>query len=387
MVICCRIFKERASDSPGIILIGHGVKNAMPSDKTARWLDANGWTVVFMNVGLGEARLGWLTYPCCLGGTVLDHGLYESIIHQLDPREKFVLCNGNQDGLSYRTLSAPPKIRGRTNVNFSHLKRPYDICDITTAEDRKRHELFIKICQLGQLKGYLFISAFYLVNGFKERILNICSECGFDLHVFRYPGSDIECFESVNGQLFIDTRTWDENWGSVSNILDSTKVWVHLSHTEGLPESMREALMRDVPVVVASDLRSQIMMGKNRELLFEGKYRIGEVCPPIPEDVVRIVQKIIDNRGDYQPRKGLIASGFDPFELNREITHRCQTVFEYRGWSWIGVSLGVTSGTGYSDIDLEKPITAEILHRGFGTQLWDDNADYENDYKAAFYDV
>lgn len=381
MLITCRIFKEKVEKSPGIILVGHGDKNTTPNREVSDWLVANNWSLIFTNVGLTENRVGWLGFECCLGGTILERGIFEHAKPTILKAGRFLLCNGHQDGLSYRALSAPPRVRGRTNLSFGHLERRFDICDITTVAPRKRQELFISACRAGNLTGYLFISGYWSVAEVRQRVELACAANGFIMERFRYPASTLDCLRSTDGQLFIDTRPWDENAGTVANVLDSSKVWLHLSNIEGLPESLREAACRDVPVIIASDLRSPIM-GANRTILFGGKFRLGEITDPDVPSIVATVRKVLDNPGNYQPRLALSASGFDPFEFNRDLTVACQQSFEQRGWPWKGVSLGLTSGSP-SDIDLARPIPAEVLHRGFGAVLWE-ATDYGPDYLAAF---
>lgn len=352
----CGVFKEKTESSPGILILGQG--GWKPTDERVKLLREANYFVITTSSGEID-NTSWAAKDICIGLLLHDMDNVRSIseaypdktIERFDSVGMFLLRTVTQwlpfslhvAGLSYNA-AAPKELKSVDVIcNFSPIRL-------------KRPQLAFETILRGDFSAYV---ASQLLGGDHKlwnEIQEMFRELNATLDYYYFP-FDSYALPRVNNKLFIDCRPIGSNSSLVANYLDRGRVFLHTSWTEGISNSIIEALTRNVPVVACSDQRGPI-----QDLAAELPGAI-TLVEPDPVALSRAIRTIIDNYDDYAGVAHLFRSKFDVFETNRRLVKGAQDWFRRNGYVWEGNCMGLFGGL-QSKHDLSCEIDGRTCYTG-----------------------
>jgi len=333
----CQIVKERCEDSPGILLLCHG--DTKPTPERLAALEKYNYFVISASGGSGD-RVDWLPHLRCIGA--LLHTKNRVSWARKNYPEKII---ERSDLITLRTLSTmtqePANILrsayySHTLPSFPSLKT-IDIASCWLSVPSKRTELVVESALLGNLSAYIMSHNFGADNDAISRVNRVIADYNAKVETVYLPFEPY-AMHKIGEKILIDSRPIGINNGVWPSILDKAHVYLHTSEFEGIPNSIVEALMRNVPVVVCADVKGPLI-----ELAEDIRPAI-TVSEPTPRAIVETIRKIVANYRDYANVREKFQSQLDPFEINRRIVKRCQELFRSKGIPWKGHCQGLMGG-------------------------------------------
>lgn len=359
-----QIFKERCEDSPGVLVLCQG--DWLPTAERVRMFEAAGYYVMTAANGYRDI-LDWLPQPRCIGG-MFAHPDTVSEARRVFP-DKVVERFEGVGARFLRTLTQElPYGLHNAGAPFvatapSSLKT-VDVVSVFSPVALKRGQLLIDALVASGATAYLFAQSLGSDTALLQSFLDASSRAGRRIDFFHYP-FDPYALIRLDGRIVVDGRPIGANNCIVPSYLARARLYVHTSTTEGLSNSVMEALLSDVPVVLCDDIRGPLQV-LSQEL---------PVCfRRAPADTLALAATI---RASLAARAsdGRVRAAFraviDPFEINRKVVREVQAWFARHGLPWKGHCLGLLGGV-QSRLDLDD-IGAEVAYRG-GRHIYPDPA-------------
>ncbi len=353
----CQVFKERCAESPGILVLGHGDQGPTP-DKVAA-LERYNYYVISASV-CREDNVSWLGNPRCIGALLHDPQVLAAVAARLPDlffeRLNCVTLNlwrtATQLSASMLSLTERPF----TEALPSDLKC-IDMSGCWTAVDLKRSPLWIETALQGDLSAYLVTQEFGARPELVKGIEAVAARYGQELIPF-YAAFEQYAQFRVGEKVIIDGRPIGINNGIFSSVLDKTRVYVHTSETEGIPNSILEALLKEVPVLICEDV-----LGPLTQMAKEMPGAISTAAPSAAS-LQKAAKDIIANYEDYRAAARHHRHLVDPFEINRRLIRGAQSYFAKHNLPWKGQAFGLI-GTGGSLINIAEEIPALTQATGY----------------------
>jgi len=325
----CQLIKERYEDSPGILLLAHGSKDPTPERRQA--LRKYNYLVVSASCSYQD-DIYWLEYPECIGAILHDQRTVEwaqarypdKIIERFEAASLLLLRTTTQFAATLYPLFSPP-----SEVAVPGQLKTIDIVGCWASNPIKRTELLVEAALEGDFSAYIISGGLGADKTALQALQRAAQRRGFSLEPFYLPFEPY-ALHKIGSKIFIDGRILGINNGLVSSTLDKARVYVHTSTTEGIANSIVEALLRNVPVVVCSDLRGPLV-----SLAAQMPAAI-TVCEPEPAAIARTVRDILRNYERYSNVRGIFRRHLDPFAVDARLVRRCQQKFHRMSLPWKG---------------------------------------------------
>jgi hypothetical protein len=336
----CQVIKERCEDSPGIVLLCHGNVDPTPERLTA--LKRCNYLVISASGGSVD-RAGWLRETVCIG----------ALLHSEDTLrwaetyypDKIILHSDAMSLKMLRTITQDPAnilpIAGYSSTSAQSATasmKTIDIVSCWVSAWYKRTELVVESAIRGNLSAYVISHEFGADDQVVDRLNRVIDKYHLTLEPLYFPFEPY-AIHKIGERIFIDGRPFGIGNGILPSILDKARVYVHTSETEGIPSTIVEALMRNVPVVACADVKGPLL-----ELAEHVRPAI-TICDATAEAIADGVKRIITDYHKYHNVREKFGSYFDPFETNRRFVKRCQELFRTRGIPWKGHCQGLMGGT------------------------------------------
>lgn len=350
-----QIFKERCEDSPGILVLCQG--DWRPTEERLRLFEEQNYYVMTAANGYQDI-VDWLPQPRCIGAMFAHPETVEQarqhfpdkVIERFEGVGARFLRSLTQE-LPYSLHNAGLPFTGTVPASLKTL----DIVSVFSPVALKRGHLLIDALLATNATAYIFAQSMgsspQLLGSFFEAV----SKLGKRIDYFHYP-FDPYALIRIDGRIVIDGRPIGANNSIVSAYLARSRLFVHTSTTEGISNSIMEALLNDVPVLLCDDIRGPLQM-----LSQQLPHCITRSAP----DAMALASHIQILLAASRPH-GAIRAAFrkeiDPFEINRRVVRSTQEWFARNGLPWKGHCLGLLGGV-QSKINLAD-VGAEESYRG-----------------------
>jgi hypothetical protein len=350
-----QIFKERCEDSPGILMLCQG--DWRPTPERLKLFEEQNYFVMTAANGFQDI-VDWLPQPRCMGG-MFAHPDTVAQARQLYP-EKVVERFEGVGARFLRSLTQElPYGLHNAGAPFTattpYALRTLDVVSVFSPVALKRGDLLIDALIASGVTAYVFAQSLgsnpQLLAGFND----IVQRSGKSVEYFHYP-FDPYAVMRIDGRIVIDGRPIGANNSIVSAYLARARLFLHTSTTEGISNSIMEALLNDVPVLICEDIRGP-QQGLSQQLP-------GCIHRSTPDtaSLVGNIHKLLANRRPDGEVRADFRKVIDPFEINRRVVRAAQAWFTRQGLPWKGHCLGLLGGV-QSKIDLDD-VGAEISYRG-----------------------
>jgi len=350
-----QIFKERCEDSPGILVLCQG--DWRPTAQRVRMFEEQNYYVLTAANGF-EDIVDWLPQPRCIGA-MFAHPATVSQARQQYP-DKVIERFEGVGARFLRTLSQELPF-GLHNAGYpftgtlpSALKT-VDVVSAFSPVALKRGQLLLESLLASDATAYLFAQSMGGKPELLDAFFEIVRKAGKSIEYFHYP-FDPYSLMRIDGRIVIDGRPIGANNSLVSAYLARARLLVHTSTTEGISNSVMEALLNDVPVLLCKDIR-----GPLQDLSLQLPDCISRSEPNALELVKNIKNLLATPRVHGSVRESF-SKAINPFEINRHVVRGTQQWFERNRLPWKGHCLGLLGGV-QSKIDLAN-VTAEESYRG-----------------------
>jgi len=230
-----------------------------------------------------------------------------------------------------------------------------DIVSVFSPVALKRGRLLLESLLSSNATAYVFAQSLGSSPQLLESLLEAIRNLGKQIEYFYYP-FDPYALLRIDGRIVIDGRPIGANNSIVSAYLARARLFVHTSTTEGISNSIMEALINDVPVLICDDIRGplQALSRQIPQCIFRSS-----------PDIFSLVTQISSLLAIPRPT-GSVRTAFrnviDPFEINRQIVRGVQACFERLNLPWKGHCLGILGGV-QSKLNLVN-VGAEESYRG-----------------------
>lgn len=351
-----QIFKERCEDSPGIVVLCQG--DWRPTAERIRLFEEQNYYVLTAANGYQDI-VDWLPQPRCIGAmfahpaTVAEARQHypDKVIERFEGVGARFLRTLTQE-LPYGLHNAGLPFTGTAPAELKTV----DVVSVFSPVALKRGQLLIESLLAANVTAYLFAQSLGSNPQLLESFFEVVRQAGKSIEYFHYP-FDPYALMRIDGRIVIDGRPIGANNSVVSAYLARARLLVHTSTTEGISNSVMEALLNDVPVLLCEDIR-----GPLQDLSLQLPDCISRSAPEA-NVLVEHIQRLL-----HAPRAhGSIREGFsqviNPFEINRKMVRGTQEWFARNGLPWRGHCLGLLGGV-QSKIDLAAT-TAEESYRGY----------------------
>lgn len=350
-----QIFKERCEDSPGVLVLCQG--DWRPTPERVRMFETQNYYVLTAANGFQDI-VDWLPQPRCIGG-MFAHPETVASARQSFPDKVIERFEGvGARFLRSLTQELPYGLHNAglpfTATTPSEL-RTVDVVSVFSPVALKRGYLLIESLLAANVSAYVFAQSLGSSPELLESFFAVVRNSGRQIEYLHYP-FDPYALMCIDGRIVIDGRPIGANNSIVSAYLARARLFVHTSTTEGISNSIMEALMNDVPALICDDIRGPLQ-GLSRQL--------PQCIFRAPPEKAALVAQIASLLATPQP-PGAVRSAFrsviDPFEINRQVVRGVQGWFEMQGLPWKGHCLGLLGGV-QSTLDIAH-VAAEESYRG-----------------------
>ena len=350
-----QVFKERCEDSPGVLVLCQG--DWRPTQERVRLFEEQNYYVLTAANGYQDI-VDWLPQPRCIGamfahpGTVAQarqlypdkvierfEGVGARFLRTLTQELPYGLHNA---GLPF-TATAPPTLK------------TVDVVSVFSPVALKRGQLLIESLLAANATAYLFAQSLGSSPELLASFFDAVRNAGKQIEYLHYP-FDPYALIRIDGRIVIDGRPIGANNSVVSAYLARARLLVHTSTTEGISNSVMEALLNDVPVLVCDDIR-----GPLQDLSLQLPACIARSAPDTLA-LARHIRNLLSTTRIPGAVRETFRQIIDPFEINRSMVRGIQEWFARNGLPWKGHCLGLLGGV-QSKIDLAAS-TAEESYRG-----------------------
>lgn len=351
-----QIFKERYEDSPGILLLCQG--DWRPTPDRIRLFEEQNYFVLTAANGFQDIT-DWLPQPRCMGAmfghanTVLQarQAYPDKLIERFEGvGARFLRTLTQELPFGLHNAGAP-----FTSVVPAALKT-VDVVSVFSPVALKRGQLLMNTLLNSSATAYVFAQSLGADAQLLASFLDVVKASGKRIEYFNYP-FDPYALMRIDDRIVIDGRPIGANNNLVSGYLARARIFVHTSMTEGISNSVMEALLSDVPVLICDDIR-----GPLQDLSIQLPQCIYR-SPPNESALSHHIKAILAESRDT----GIVRNNFlkviNPFEINRRIVTGAQAWFAQNGIPWKGHCLGLMGGV-QSKIDLAT-VNAEESYRGY----------------------
>jgi hypothetical protein len=350
-----QIFKERCEDSPGIVVLCQG--DWRPTPERVRMFEEQNYYVLTAANGFQDS-VDWLAQARCMGA-MFAHPATVSLARQQYP-DKVIERFEGVGARFLRTLSQELPF-GLHNAGYpftgtvpSALKT-VDVVSAFSPVALKRGALLLESLLASDATAYLFAQSMGGKPELLDALFEIVRQAGKSIEYFHYP-FDPYALMRIDGRIVIDGRPIGANNSLVSAYLARARLLVHTSTTEGISNSVMEALLNDVPVLLCEDIR-----GPLQNLSLELSDCITR-CAPNTQALVKNIHQLLASPRVHGSVRASFSKVINPFEINRHIVRGTQQWFARNGLPWKGHCLGLLGGV-QSKIDLAN-VSAEESYRG-----------------------
>ncbi|HEY3432097.1 MAG TPA: hypothetical protein VGK09_06070 [Rhodocyclaceae bacterium] len=350
-----QIFKERCEDSPGILMLCQG--DWQPTAERLRLLEEQNYYVMTAANGYQDI-LDWLPQPRCIGAmfahpeTVAQARQHfpEKVIERFEGVGARFLRSLTQE-LPYGLHNAGAPFTATAPAALKTL----DVVSVFSPVALKRGHLLIEALLAAGVTAYVFAQSLGSNPQLLASFFDVVKASGKTIEYFHYP-FDPYALMRIDGRIVIDGRPIGANNSIVSAYLARARLFVHTSTTEGISNSIMEALLNDVPVLICDDIR-----GPQQALSLQLPQCIHRSPPDTASLAGNIRDLLASPRTDGEIRAAF-RQVIDPFEINRRVVRGTQEWFTRNGLPWKGHCLGLLGGV-QSKIDLAS-VSAEESYRG-----------------------
>lgn len=350
-----QIFKERCEDSPGILVLCQG--DWRPTAERVRLFEEQNYYVLTAANGYQDI-VDWLPQPRCIGA-MFAHPATAAQARQQYP-DKVIERFEGVGARFLRTLTQElPYGLHNAGLPFTGTVpaalKTVDVVSVFSPVALKRGQLLIESLLAANVTAYLFAQSLGSNPQLLESFFEVVRKAGKSIEYFHYP-FDPYALIRIDGRIVIDGRPIGANNSVVSAYLARARLLVHTSTTEGISNSVMEALLNDVPVLVCEDIR-----GPLQDLSLQLPGCISRSKPEANALVAHIQRLLTTQRAHGSIREGF-RHVINPFEINRQMVRGTQAWFARNGLPWKGHCLGLLGGV-QSKLDLAHA-TAEESYRG-----------------------
>ncbi len=219
----------------------------------------------------------------------------------------------------------------------------------------KRGSLLIETLLGGNFTAYLFAQSLGSDPRLLASFLDIVRLAGKKIEYFHYP-FDPYALMRIDDRIVIDCRPIGANNSIVSAYLARARLFVHTSTTEGISNSVMEALLSDVHVLLCEDIRGPL---QNLSLALPQCFTRSA---PDARALTATIGTLLASRRTHGAVRSCFLTAINPFEVNRRVVLGAQVWFARNKLPWKGHCLGLFSGV-QSKIDLAE-VSAEQSYRG-----------------------
>ena len=350
-----QIFKERCEDSPGILVLCQG--DWRPTPERLRLFEEQNYYVMTAANGFQDI-VDWLPQPRCIGA-MFGHPETVAQARQLYPDKVIERFEGVGARFLRSLTQEMPYDLHKAGVPFTDTVpaalKTLDIVSVFSPVALKRGHLLIEALLAANVTAYFFAQSMgsdpQLLASFFEVIRN----SGKQIEYFHYP-FDPYALMRIDGRIVIDGRPIGANNNIVSSYLARTRLFVHTSTTEGISNSVMEALLNDVPVLICEDIRGplQNLSQQLPQCIFRSA--------PEATALSTQIQALLATSRPHGSIRAAFQKVINPFEINRRVVRGAQEWFARNGLPWKGHCLGLLGGV-QSKIDLAD-VGAEESYRG-----------------------
>ncbi len=350
-----QIFKERCEDSPGIVVLCQG--DWRPTAERVRMFEEQNYYVLTAANGFQDI-VDWLPQPRCIGA-MFGHPATVSLAHQQYP-DKVIERFEGVGARFLRTLSQElPYGLHNAGLPFTGTvptsMKTVDVVSAFSPVALKRGQLLLESLLASNATAYLFAQSMGGKPELLDAFFDIIRKAGKSIEYFHYP-FDPYALMRIDGRIVIDGRPIGANNSVVSAYLARARLLVHTSATEGISNSVMEALLNDVPVLLCEDIR-----GPLQDLSLQLPDCITR-CAPNAQDLVNNIHHLLTTPRVHGSVRTSFSTVINPFEINRQVVRGTQRWFARNGLPWKGHCLGLLGGV-QSKIDLAN-VSAEESYRG-----------------------
>jgi hypothetical protein len=350
-----QIFKERCEDSPGILLLCQG--DWRPTPERLRLFEEQNYYVLTAANGFQDI-VDWLPLPRCIGAmfahpetVAKSRQLYpDKVIERFEGVGARFLRSVTQE-LPYGLHNAGMPFTATVPATLKTL----DVVSVFSPVPLKRGHLLVESLITANVTAYLFAHSLGSNQQLLASFLDVVRHSGKQIEYFHYP-FDPYALMRIDGRIIIDGRPIGANNSIVSAYLARCRLFVHTSTTEGMSNSVMEALMNDVPVLICDDIRGPLQ--NLSQQLPQCIYR----AAPDVGTLVNSIQTLLEASRPQGSIRSTFRNVIDPFQINRNVVRGTQEWFARNGLPWKGHCLGLLGGV-QSKIDIAK-VGAEESYRG-----------------------
>lgn len=350
-----QIFKERCEDSPGIVVLCQG--DWRPTAERVRLFEEQNYYVLTAANGYQDI-VDWLPQPRCIGAmfahpaTVVQarQQYPDKVIERFEGVGARFLRTLTQE-LPYGLHNAGLPFTGTTPAALKTV----DVVSVFSPVALKRGHLLMQALLASRATAYLFAQSLGSNPQLLESFFEVVRQAGKAIEYFHYP-FDPYALIRIDGRIVIDGRPIGANNSVVSAYLARARLLVHTSTTEGISNSVMEALLNDVPVLLCEDIR-----GPLQDLSQQLPGCITRSAPEVTA-LVAHMQQLLSTPRTHGSIRTSFRQVLDPFEINRRMVRGTQAWFSHNGLPWKGHCLGLLGGV-QSKLDLAHA-TAEESYRG-----------------------
>ena len=350
-----QIFKERCEDSPGILVLCQG--DWRPTAERVRLFEEQNYYVLTAANGYQDI-VDWLPQPRCIGA-MFAHPATVAQARQQYP-DKVIERFEGVGARFLRTLTQElPYGLHNAGLPFTGTVpaalKTVDVVSVFSPVALKRGQLLIESLLAANVTAYLFAQSLGSNPQLLESFFEVVRKAGKSIEYFHYP-FDPYALMRIDGRIVIDGRPIGANNSVVSAYLARARLLVHTSTTEGISNSVMEALLNDVPVLVCEDIRGPL---QDLSLQLPGCISRSE---PEAHALVAHIQRLLAAPKAHGSIRESFRHVINPFEINRQMVRGTQAWFARNGLPWKGHCLGLLGGV-QSKLDLAHA-TAEESYRG-----------------------
>lgn len=350
-----QIFKERCEDSPGIVVLCQG--DWQPTTERVRMFEEQNYFVLTAANGFQDI-VDWLPQPRCIGA-MFAHPATVRQARQQYP-DKVIERFEGVGARFLRTLSQELPF-GLHNAGLAFTgtapstMKTVDVVSAFSPVALKRGQLLLESLLASTATAYLFAQSMGGKPELLEAFFDIVRRAGKSIEYFHYP-FDPYALMRIDGRIVIDGRPIGANNSVVSAYLARARLLVHTSTTEGISNSVMEALLNDVPVLLCEDIR-----GPLQDLSLQLPDCITR-CVAQADALVKSIAFLLSTPRAHGSVRESFSKVINPYEINRQVVRGTQQWFARNGLPWKGHCLGLLGGV-QSKLDLAC-VTAEESYRG-----------------------
>ncbi len=350
-----QIFKERCEDSPGIVVLCQG--DWRPTAERVRLFEEQNYYVLTAANGYQDI-VDWLPQPRCIGAMFAHPATVhqarqhypDKVIERFEGVGARFLRSLTQE-LPYGLHNAGLPFTGTVPAELKTL----DVVSVFSPVALKRGQLLIESLLAANATAYLFAQSLGSNPQLLASFFDVVRNAGKQIDYFHYP-FDPYALMRIDGRIVIDGRPIGANNSVVSAYLARARLLVHTSSTEGISNSVMEALLNDVPVLLCDDIRGPLQ-DLSRQLP-QCITRSTADASTLAEHIRRLLTTPRPPGEVHETFRSVI----DPFQINRRMVRGAQEWFARHGLPWKGHCLGLLGGV-QSKIDLADT-SAEESYRG-----------------------